>query len=325
MAFLRSIHLQLIMTMGKIFYFLALVAILSHPCGGQSAAGGDTSDVWEISTRHLGDRPRCIDPLDPGLRVHRYDSGCWMEQSIDRLLDLDGRLPVVYVHGNFMTYDNARDRVVIINKYFQERAVVPYRLIMLSWPSEREPHPLQDVRENAISAECQSLYIAWLLEQLGEAPQVGLLGFSLGARSISGGLHLSSGGAIRGLQRSPSDFPQSAKSQYRVAFLAPAVDRTWLMPSGRHHFAMQRTESVLNLYNSTDPVLRRFRLLAVGSHAVAAGFGGFVGNSLIEQYDCSFCLGRTHDEQSYFRQCPYFGQVVDHLLWKESIGTCRIP
>jgi hypothetical protein len=310
---------------GRVLNFLAMALIVSASRSALHAGGTCDSDVWEISTRHLSDRPRCIDPVEPGFRVHRYDSGCWTEQSIEKLLDLDGRLPIVYVHGNFMAYDNAQQRVVIIDEYLQRRAIGSYRLIMLSWPSQREPHPLLDVRENAFSADCQSLYIAWLLEKLGNSPQVSLIGFSLGARSVSGGLHLASGGTIRGLEHTPIEPAERPKSLYRIAFIAPAVDRTWLMPTGKHQLAMQRTESLVSLFNSSDPVLRRFRFLELGSHAIAAGYGGFVGNSLIQQYDCSSCVGRTHDERSYFRQCPYFGQVLDHLLWKESVGACRIP
>jgi hypothetical protein len=282
-------------------------------------------DVWEISTRHLTDRPRCIDPIDPNFRVHRVDSGCWQEARIEDALQLDGRLPIVYVHGNFMSYDNARQRVLLIDEILRARAQRSYRLIMLSWPSQREPHPLRDSRENAASSDCQSLYVAWVLQHLREAPQVSLLGFSLGARSISGGLHLAAGGTIRGLQYATGGDAEPSESLVRVGFVAPAVDRTWLMPSGKHRLAPQRVEGILSLYNSEDPVLQRYRFLEAGSHAVAAGYRGFVGNSLIQQYDCSGCVGRTHDERSYFRQCPYFGLVLDHLLWNESVGACRIP
>lgn len=282
-------------------------------------------DVWELSTRHLIDRPRCIDPAAPGFRVHRFGSGSWQPKSIDEALDLDGRLPIIYVHGNFMTYDNARRRVLIINEYLRTRAVKPYRLILLSWPSQREPHPLLDVRENAIASECQALYLAWILERLGDAPQVSILGYSLGAKCVTGGLHLVSGGTIRGLQHDSLETGKNLQSTYRIGFVAPAVDRTWMLPSGKHRLATQRVEGVVNLYNHEDPVLRRFRFAESGSHSVAAGYQGFIGNPLIRQYDCNPCVGRTHDEQSYFRQCPHFGKILEHLLWNEFVGVCDKP
>jgi hypothetical protein len=282
-------------------------------------------DVWELSTRHLIDRPRCIDPLAPGFRVNRFEQGCWPEKSIEQALDLGGRLPIIYVHGNFMTRDNARRRVLIIDEYLRAHATRPYRLILLSWPSQREPHPLIDVRENAVASECQALYLAWILKRIGDIPQVSILGFSLGARCVSGGLHLASGGTIRGLQQKESDLDEVPSSIYRVGFIAPAVDRTWMMPAGKHRMATQRVEGVVNLYNHEDPVLRRFRFVEKGSHSIAAGYQGFIGNSLFQQYDCSSCVGRTHDERSYFRECPHFGKVLEHLLWNESFGSCSKP
>lgn len=282
-------------------------------------------DVWELSTRHLVDRPRCIDPISPGFHVYRFDQGRWQENAIEQALDLEGRLPIIYVHGNFMTYDNARRRVLLIDEYLRAHATRPYRLILLSWPSQREPHPLMDVRENAVAAECQALYLAWILKRLGDIPQVSILGFSLGARCVSGGLHLVSGGTIRGLHQTQSDTDEGIRSIYRVGFIAPAVDRTWLMPSGKHRMATQKVEGVVNLYNHEDPVLRRFRFVEKGSHSIAAGYEGFIGNSLIQQYDCSSCVGRTHDERSYFRECPHFGKVLEHLLWNESFGSCSKP
>lgn len=311
-----------------VFAMVPLASLFSSHAIGFEITVGDAEqaiDVWEISSRHMVDRPRCTDPLAPGLRVHRFESDCWQEQSIEQALDLGGKLPIIYVHGNFMDYDNARHRVLIIHEYLRQRAARPYRLILLSWPSQRELHPLRDVRENTESSECQSLYLAWILERLADEPQVSLLGFSLGARCVTGGMHLAAGGTIRGLQYSPTENAEHIRSLYRVGLVAPALDRTWLMPSGKHQMASQRTEGIVSLYNPEDPVLRRFRWAEPGSHAVAAGYKGFVGNSIIQQYDCSSCVGRTHDERTYFRQCPYFGHILDHLLWNESVGACREP
>jgi pimeloyl-ACP methyl ester carboxylesterase len=283
----------------------------------------EMSEVWELSTRHLLDRPRCIDTANPGFQVYRYADGIWRPDEVDRAIDMDGRLPIVYVHGNFMERNNTRQRALIINAYLQARAQRPYRLIFLSWPSQREPHPLQDVRENALAAECQSLYLAWLLEKIASCPEVSLLGFSYGARCVTGGLHLTSGGNIRGLQYAPTLATETIQSNYRLAFVAPAIDRNWLAPWGKHRDATLRTDGVLSLYNREDPVLRRFGFSDQATRPVAAGYKGFVGNPSIEQYDCSPCVGRTHDERTYYRQCPHFDRILDHLLWNESIGTCR--
>ncbi|MCU0710078.1 MAG: hypothetical protein MUF23_17490 [Pirellula sp.] len=274
--------------------------------------------------RILGSSARAINPAAPGFQVYRHDTGGWYCDDVEQALDLQGRLPIVYVHGNFMERNNTRQRALIINEYLKSRAQRPYRLIFLSWPSQREPHPLQDVRENAMAAECQSLYMAWLLERLSSSPQVSLLGFSYGARCVTGGLHLASGGTIRGLQHAPTIALDENQSAYRIGFVAPAIDRNWLAPWGKHRDATIKADGVVSMYNPEDPVLRRFRLLDHDTKPIAAGHRGFIGNPMIQQYDCSSCVGRTHDERTYYRECPHFYRVLDHLLWNESVGTCRV-
>lgn len=298
----------------------------------------ELGEVWEISTRHLPDRFRCINNDNPGFDVHRFECGRgWVRDSLDKALVDDGRLPIIYVHGNFMERNNSLNRVLIINNYLKPRAGRPYRLIMFSWPSQRESKPLHDVFENAESAECQSLYVAWLLEKLGRHSEVSVLGFSFGARSVTGALHLASGGSIPGFAHRSVAPEDGVQSIYRVGLVAPALDRTWLMTNGKHRMALDRVDAMVNLYNSKDPILRRFRFLDGGARPVAAGFAGFVGltassdprvtvplagQSKIRQYDCGSVIGTTHSEKSYYGECPYFGTVLDTLLWKETIGSC---
>jgi hypothetical protein len=294
-------------------------------------------EVWELSTRHYPDRFRCLPPGSIPIRPFKHSPGQgWELDSLENALVDDGRLTILYVHGNFMERNNARDRVLIINRYLQAKAKEPYRLMMLSWPSEREPHPLRDVYENAESAESQALVVAQILERLGNQSRVSILGFSFGARAVTGGLHFASGGSVPGFS-SPLQYPASNQlSNYRVALVAPAVDRNWIAPGGRHSFALDRVDGLINLYNSRDPILRRFRFLDRLSSPVAAGFAGFLGaqnletvgapratqplntSKRIEQYDCGGLIGTTHSERSYYGECPYFGKVVDHLLWNST-------
>ena len=294
-------------------------------------------EVWELSTRHYPDRFRSLPPGSLPIRPYKHSPGTgWELDSLENALVDDGRLTILYVHGNFMERNNARDRVLIVNRYLQAKAKEPYRLMMLSWPSEREPHPLRDVYENAQSAESQALVVAQILERLGNQSRVSILGFSFGARAVTGGLHFASGGSVPGFS-SPLLYPASNQlSSYRVAFVAPAVDRNWIAQGGKHALALDRVDGLINLYNSRDPILRRFRFIDRFSSPVAAGFAGFLGgpgletigapratqplnaSKRIEQYDCGGLIGTTHSERSYYGECPYFGKVVDHLLWNDS-------
>ena len=294
------------------------------------------SDVWELSSRHLPEKFNCIDPIAPGLRAQRHTQLGWQTEDLQNALIDDGKLVILYVHGNFMERNNALDRVLILNNYLRERSSKPYRLIMLSWPSTREPHPLRDVYENAESAESQALLVAWLLERLSRHADVSLLGFSFGSRAVTGGLHLAAGGTIPGF-RYQSNLPREIlESRYRVALVAPALDRDWLATLGRHSRSLETVSGLVNLYNSKDPILRRFRFIDRLSRPVAAGFAGFIGlpglesvsnpratmplvnSSKIRQFDCGSAVGTTHSEKSYYGQCPYFGLVLDHLLGQEA-------
>jgi len=68
------------------------------------------SEVWELSSRHLPEKFRCIDPQSPGLEAFRRTESGWQRDDLENALVDDGRLTIVYVHGNFMERSNARER-----------------------------------------------------------------------------------------------------------------------------------------------------------------------------------------------------------------------
>jgi len=163
---------------------------------------------------------------------------------------------------------------------------------------------------------------------------------------------LISGGSIAGLNYQPVTSLDGIQSRYHVGLVAPAVDRYWLAPNGKHRHALDRVESFLNIYNTQDPVLRRFQWLDHPARPVAGGFAGFAGlthrpvtqyvstqldpqpvthnftgrpferPTQIQQFNCSNSVGSTHSERSYYSQCPVFPLILDSLLWNEPIGSC---
>ncbi len=298
------------------------------------------SEVFEVSTRHLCDQFRSINFEQPNVEVNKWVGNQWIRSDVETVLPSvnTGILTIIYVHGNFMERNNALERVRIVDQYFKAQTDRPFRLIMLSWPSQREKRPLKDAVSNAEGAECQALYVAWMLRRLRNEPQVSLLGFSFGARAITGGLHLDAGGRIPGYSTVP--IPRNDTSlNYRVGLVAPALDRTWIESNGRHRLALTHVDSMINLYNSKDPILRRFRFIDRLSRPIAAGFAGFTGiaaladprataplsgQSRIRQYDCGSVIGTTHSEKSYYGECPYFRNIIQHLLWEDSgESTCN--
>jgi len=324
--------------------YLVCVAVLLF--ASRIVFGGDSphelSSIYEISTRHLPEQFRSISFDQPNVEVNKWLGNCWHRTNVEDALPTGGTgmLTIIYVHGNFMERNNALERVRIVDRYFRAQTDRPYRLLMLSWPSQREKKPLRDVFSNAESAECQSLYVAWMLQRLRNEPQVSLLGFSFGAKAVTGGLHLDAGGVIPCYSALPQA-NQDASLKYRLGLVAPAIDRHWMEQIGRHHLALTHVDSMINLYNSRDPILRRFGFLDKFSRPIAAGFAGFTGfdalldprvtsplagQSRVRQYDCGSVIGTTHSEKSYYGECPYFRTMIQHLLWKDSAEvTCNAP
>ena len=313
-------------------------ADLSTPL--RSGSTSELSSIYEISTRHLPERFRSISFEQPNVEVNKWTGCQWLCSNVEDAMPTGGtgELTIIYVHGNFMERNNALERVRIVDRYLRMQTDRPYRLLMLSWPSQRDKKPLRDVRLNAESAECESLYVAWMLQRLRNEPQISLLGFSYGARAVSGGLHLDAGGVIPGFAVPPMPNRDSSLN-YRLGLVAPAIDRHWIETNGRPHLALTHVDSMINLYNSRDPILRRFRFLDRFSQPIAAGFAGFAGfgglfdprvtsplagQSRIRQYDCGSVIGTTHSEKSYYGECPYFRTMIEHLLWKDPTeNTCN--
>lgn len=296
------------------------------------------SEIFEVSTRHLSDRFCVINEEAPHLQVCRWENCRWNNSNPEQALRGNDMLTIVYVHGNFMERENTRERVRIVDAYLKRQAKERYRLILFSWPSEKQRPVLRDAADNAKVAEMESLYLAWILKQLQSQSRVSLLGFSYGARTVTGALHLDAGGTIPGLTfQSPITTRQNP---YRLGLIAPAVDKKWLTSSGRYCCALTQVDGFVNLYNSRDPVLRRFRFIDSVSRPIAGGLNGFDGlydprsvsplaggdTENVRQFDCGAIIGTTHSEKSYLGKCPYFQVLLDNILWNPSTHepTCTL-
>lgn len=295
------------------------------------------SEVWEVSTRHLACN-LCNLHCPPLFEVNRWDGCRWQRASLEELLRPSEKLGVdpltiVYVHGNWMERNNALERVRIIDRAVAKRACEPFKLVMLSWPSQHEARLVREVRDHADCADVQSFYLAWLLKSINAGTsRVSLLGFSFGARTVTGALQLEAGGKVlcrEGLACEGEALGESsAAPMHRVSLVAPAVDKGLLSPRGKYALAMNRVDHMVNLYNSRDPVLRRFRFIDSVARPIAAGFTGLdavadppstvplEGQDRVEQFDCGSAIGVTHSELSYYTECSHFRTAVDNLLWK---------
>ncbi len=271
----------------------------------ESPATSD-DDVWLISTRMLG----CAswnDKSTVDLKVSQYsDSGDWNESKLETLLDSVKSQPretVIYVHGNRIGFNEAIRRAWRTFAVLQEApAVPPMRLIIWSWPSDQIHGQFRDFRSKAFRTNTEGQYLGWFLSQLDVKTHVSMIGYSYGARIATGALHVLGGGILhtQGVALTTSE----ERSPINVVLIAAAVHSHWLAPGGFHDHFSRVTDRVRVFYNSSDPILQRYRLLEKRARPVALGFAGAWGldddlSARTKQYDVRCSVGKTHCESAF--------------------------
>lgn len=261
--------------------------------------------VWAVSTRGLG----CPAPgWTYSLTVWQYESQTprWANSSVESLTATDDPeiATVVYIHGNRIGSSLALQDGLSV--YFQLAGAwdrePPVRFVIWTWPSDQIRGPLKDVRAKAARSDADAYYLAQFLSRLNPEVNVGLLGYSYGARIASGGVHLLGGGRLMGLSA-----PAASGPELRVALWAAAEHDDWLLPGRTHGEALPRARQWLITRNYCDPVLARYRMLDKCSDPTALGYSGLVGRNLlspeinarIDELDVTAAVGSSHDMQRY--------------------------
>lgn len=286
-------------------------------------------ELWVVSSRSLPDLEACTSIQDVHFSVCRYfcDTG-WLASDEQALHESFQSQPymrtAIYTHGNWMTAENTLGRGSYVYNRLSARAEEPIRFIIYSWPSQRTGRPVRDVYEKAARSNTDTYYFAHFLNRIPESTPLGILAFSFGGRVVGGGLHLVAGGTLEG-RTAPT---WATQRNVRVSFVAPAFDRTWLVAGRDYGMALQNVDALVNIYNSRDPVLRRFRFIDWFSTPIAAGFSGLAdphttlplqADARIAQYDCGDSVGTSHDEMTYYRKCCAYNLALDNVLGKKAI------
>lgn len=313
-----------------VFYFLLLFLAAGSPPlaagrvtadapmqkpGGAAAAGipaaAADDSLWMISTRHV-DCP--CGPLPPAaqLRFFRYQpfSG-WQVADSEQWVQGSGAaaMTLVYVHGNRIEADEAAQRgLAAYRALLRSRPAVPaLRFVVWSWPSSKiqQPRPRLDAQVKAARTDCESFLLASFLHGLEPDTQLCLLGYSFGARIVSGALHLTGGGTLG--RFALADAGARPAGAARAVLYAAALDNSWWLPGGYHDQAVAQVEQLLLLYNTADPVLRLYPRLDPRSSAAALGYTGLLRPTRLgqdaaqfEQANARYQIGKTHDERAYF-------------------------
>ena len=269
----------------------------------------EVDDVWLINSRGLGS-PSC-EPADvPNLKVRHYVPGRgWQSSTAAQFFQSDDPQAITcfYFHG----YRNDPATAVRMGWSFYHATVDglpedrPVRFVIWSWPSTQVYRLLQDARVKAQRTDTDAYYLGWVLSKVDPDVQVSLVGWSLGARIITGAMHLLGGGELCGWvlpDRSPS-----ATRRLRVVLMGATLHDDWLLPGRYHGQAVSQIDRMLLLNNSCDPILKRYRFISRCERPEALGYSGMacpgqLGDALqrIRQQDVCCIVGNEHDSTRYF-------------------------
>lgn len=282
------------------------------------------NQLWLINTRRLpraGRQPS----NQPAPQIERYGAdGQWARASLAELnAAYDPRLAtVLLVHGNHTDEPTAISKGLTAFRALTEPSseTRPLRLLVWSWPTDFIPGTVRrDARVKAEWADDEAFYLARFVADLDRREAVTLVGYSFGARAISGALHLLGGGSF-GERRLPSTGTDE-RAPLRAVLLAAAVDDDWLLPGHRHGRALAAVERMVITVNPQDRVLRWYRFLVPGSQATALGSHG-LGNHVtlrrharkLVQLNAHQAVGGQHGWASYIGSPEVVAQLRREMV-----------
>ena len=273
--------------------------------------------LWAISTRHLG----CGHAFMP--QVWHFQAGRWQPSTLAAFYASDSTEQVTsaYLHGNRIEHGQALSDGFqfyhqLVGRYSDSP---PTRFVIWSWPSSQIKGVLKDVRTKAARTNVEGFFLASFLAGIQSNVQVGLLGYSFGARIITGGMHLLGGGSLAGRM-----VPGGNRQPTQVVLWAAALHNYWLLPGRFHGCALPMAQRWTIYVNGCDPVLKHYHRLEKCGDPEALGYTGFAGlNSLppdlrsrVEQWQVSHIIGGTHDVRPYVYSPTVAGRTRQVILWQ---------
>ena len=295
---------------GQAFWAILVWGLLT------SSALAAVDQLWLISTREAPSAC-CQGTVGPeAFCYHRLDdSGQWAAADLPAFLaSSDPAMPTtIFIHGNRTDAQRAVDMGF---QFYQQLKCQsngrPFRMVIWSWPSDRVCGGARlDAQTKACRSDAESLYLAAILDRLPAKAPVALIGYSFGARVITGSLELLAGGSVacQTLSRQTT-----AALRIRAVLIAAAEDSDWLAAGHRNGQAIGQTESMLIIRNLNDPVLRRYGLMYHIGGPDAMGFTGpcCVGaedQKKVELIDLSCEVGRYHDWDLYSQAPSLLGRL----------------
>jgi hypothetical protein len=190
----------------------------------------------------------------------------WWKSDLDAFLAFDPAVPtIIFVHGNQIGPGDAKSEGLSLYRkmILQECNAPKIRFVIFSWPSSKVARLLRDVREKAARTEPAGYHLAWLMDQMPAETPISLIGFSFGARIITGGLHILAGGSL-GRSLELAEHVHSHRAPVNAVLMAAASHSYWLAEGQHHGLAMTQVNRMLLINNCADRAMRYYDMLVPG-------------------------------------------------------------
>lgn len=279
-------------------------------------------EIWYVTTRHLPLYDK-LEEAVANIGYYKMEGTVWTKKPASEFNSAEDLDTMLVVHGSPATVSLVSE--VCLDVYQHIQTVIPeskkrMRYVIWSWPADRQVTGLvKEFRDQAMRSQPQGFYLGHVIDQCRSKNDTVVVGYSMGARVASCALHLLAGG------KSEFTPPIESISNNRVAYLivAGAINRDWLEPGQHFGEALKSTSRFLNVYNSTDPLLKRYPKLypkgklrpeATGykglySHANLATFG-----VPVEEINVSAAAGKSHDIRYITRDSETLKKIWGRLL-----------
>ncbi len=274
-------------------------------------------DLWLVSTRGLS-TPRCRVGCTTLPCVRRRVQGRWKDATVDEFVaeSPTERTTCFYIHGNRMSANDACQQGMQV--YRKLAACDPtIRFVIWSWPSDKVVGLVRDARIKERRADAESLYLACFLTRIPPSSRVSLVGYSFGGRTVAGALQLLAGGRAPGGNR----LPVAKVPTIRCVMLASAAPSTWFAPSAPYGLWPLVCDQMYSIYNTSDPVLKLYRLTSKQTTIEPMGYRGVPRSLLgdhagrIVQCNVADSVGHSHAFDRYWRSTQVVKTVRWYALW----------
>ena len=230
---------------------------------------------------------------------------------------------VIFVHGNQISPGDAKSEGLAVYRHMILHGcdAPPIRFVIFSWPSSKISGLLHDVRVKAARTGPAGYQLAWLIDQMPEETPVSLVGFSFGARIITGGLHILAGGSLGGCC-CLSEHVHPNRPPMSVILMASALHSYWLAPGQYHGLAMTQVSRMCLINNCDDNAMKYYGFIEPGLCGPQAL--GLCGPTCISSdyaqkimnRDVSCAVGSEHLLMRYICAPGDSG-----LIWEYTIGS----